>query len=222
MAEDTTETLRHFEPEIPPEHLKIYDAVRAGDLTLAGLSRILDQDGLVEECSNINGFERRLKYYLENGIQGTLVAVDVDNFKLFNDSEGHPAGDNLLRLAGRILYRQTRSHPQKESEQENEKRQTRKQELDLLARGGDEFLIFLVGAEINDAVSAARRIRHNIATEVRKLFPNYGPEQTISLGLTGTRDNDDVKVLRQRVDIALYKAKQGKGTANIENAIVVN
>lgn len=224
MTEDLTETPDRFEPEVDPRHLEIFNSVKNGALTPKGFSRILDQDGLVGECLNINGFERRLADYLKNGVEGALVAIDVDEFKRFNDSLGHPAGDDLLRLAGKILFQQTRSHPPQETKQKKmaEKRLQRRPELDLIARAGDEFLVYLVGAKSQGAVNAARRIRNNIVEEARKLFPDYGSEQTISLGITETKtENDNVKALRQKADSALYEAKAGKDKTNTEDAIVV-
>lgn len=203
---------------VNPAHRKIYDAVRAGTMKPGELSNILDQDGLIPECLTIKGFEDRLGYYLERGITGTIVAIDVDDFKKFNDTEGHPAGDDLLRLTGNILDRQTRIHPPTVAQQE--RRHHIKQQVDLIARAGDEFLWFLVGASAEDAERAALRVRANLGVGVRLYFPDFGPDQNMSLGITSVQPTDDVRTLRQRADQALYEAKENKGLPNNTGVVV--
>jgi len=207
-----------LETRVNPEHQAIYDAIRAGTMQPAELSRILDQDGLVPECLTITGFEDRLRFYLENSITGTIVAIDVDDFKKFNDTEGHPAGDDLLRLTGNILDRQTRVHPP--TADQLQKRQHGGQQLDLIARAGDEFLWFLVGAEVEDAEKAAIRVRSNLGSGVRLYFPGFGPDQNMSLGITPVQLTDDVRTARQRADQALYEAKGNKGLENNTGVVV--
>lgn len=206
-----------FEPEVLEEHQEIYKAVQEGRLTPQQLSRLLDRDDLVPELLRIGGFERRLEKYIQQGALGTLIAIDLDAFKRFNDSQGHPAGDDLIRLAGKILIEQTRTHSP--TPEIAEKRQNRRQEFDLLARGGDEFFAYLVGAKYATSGSSAIRIRRTIVTEVQRLFPDYGPEQTMSLGLAYPKEGENARSLRQRADQELYKAKQGKYTGTVKDSI---
>lgn len=209
-----------FEPEVPGEHQEIYRGVQEGRLTPQQLSRLLDRDDLVPELLRVGGFERRLEKYIEKGATGTLIAIDLDDFKRFNDTQGHPAGNDLIRLAGKILLEQTRSHTP--SPEIAEKRQNRRQEFDLLARGGDEFFVYLVGAHIPSATIAALRIRRRIVREVQQLFPDYGPEQTMSLGLAYPKEGEDSRTLLQRADQTLYKAKQGKLTGRVKDSVEVS
>lgn len=218
VNEETREQAVQLEGWVNPAHQAIYDAVREGTMPPAELSRILDQDGLVPECLTITGFENRLAHYLENGITGTIVAIDVDDFKKFNDTEGHPAGDDLLRLTGNILDRQTRIHPPTAAQKE--RRHGDGQQVDLIARAGDEFLWFLVGAEAEDAQKAALRVRANLGMGVRFYFPDFGPDQNISLGITPIQPTDDVRTARQRADQALYEAKGNKGLPNNTGVVV--
>lgn len=219
MAEDREGNL-NFEPQVNPEHLDIYQGIRDGRLTAQQLSRLLDRDDLVPEyLIRLGGFERRLGEYLDNEVTGTLLSIDLDDFKRFNDTQGHPAGNDLIRLAAKILFEQTRSRPP--TPEIADRRQYRRQELDLLGRGGDEFLVFLVGAQIPSALSAAIRIRRSIVNEVRQQFPNYGSEQTMSLGLAYPKNGETASILYQRSDQALYRAKQGKYTGRVRDSIVV-
>lgn len=195
--------------DVDSETLKLYQAIRAGTASVTDLQRILDRDPLINNVLNIRGFERRLERYLKVGVRGVLIAVDVDEFKRFNDSQGHPAGDSLLKISARVLHEQTRTH--EPTQTQLEQRSQRNTEKDLLGRaGGDEFLVFLVGATLPDAMQAAKRIRRNMVTAVRQYFPEYGPEQTMSLGLSEVRPDDTIKTIRQRADQALYKAKARK------------
>lgn len=207
-----------FEPEIPEEHEEIYTGVREGTLSKQQLSRLLDRDDLVPEILRVGGFERRLKRYLEQGATGTLIVIDLDDFKKFNDSQGHPAGNDLIKVAGKILIEQTRTHPP--APKIAEKRQNRRQEFDLLARAGDEFFAYLVGAKHATAISATIRIRHSIVERVREVFPDYGPDQTMSLGLAFPKEGEDAKTLLQRADQALYQAKEGKYKGIVKDSIV--
>lgn len=207
------------ESTVIPGVEKIYRQIQTGEISVAQFSKMLYADGVVPEFLNVGGFEITLQEYLKKDITGTLIAVDVDYFKAFNDSEGHPRGDDLLRLTGKILHEQTRtSEPPKEIK---DKRQNRQEEFDILARAGDEFLVFLVGAEIDEAVLAAKRIRIAIEEEARTEFPNYPNKQTMSLGLTALKPDDTVRSIRQRADQALYEAKKGRGSEEITDSIAL-
>lgn len=197
--------------DVDPQTLEIYEQIRAGAFSPAQLQWLLDRDNLIDRFLCTKGFERRLNDYLIRGIKGVLIAIDVDDFKAFNDSQGHPAGDNLLKRGAKILFEQTRiSNP---TAAQIEQRHRRDEAKDLLGRtGGDEFSVFLVGASLRDAINAAIRIRHNLAAAVRREFPGYGPDQTMSLGLSEVKPEDTAATIRQRADQALYIAKSGGGS----------
>lgn len=196
-----------------------YARIRAGAMSELEFFRLIHADGVVNDFLNVKGFEIMLNEYLKLGIKGTLVAVDLDYFKNFNDNQGHPAGDDLLRLAGKILYEQTRTT--EADEIIREKRKTKHAALDLLARAGDEFLVFLVEAKGDDAVEAAERIRIAIEVKTKTEFPNYNRRQTMSLGLSEILNRDGVENIRQRADQALYQAKKGKESLNPADSIVL-
>lgn len=212
-----------LQPDIDPEHKQIYEGVRNGTISPQGLSQILDRDPLLKDFKDfygINGFEKRLKSALERGVKGVLIAIDVDYFKIFNDSQGHPAGDDLLRLTAKIIHRSIRSEPLTETVAEQ--RQIQSHDLDLLARnGGDEFLIFLVEVDTPNAIRTAKRIRQDVMDAAIKTFPNFDRTQTLSLGLTKTRGGDDVRTIRQRADVALYHAKKERGSPEHADAISI-
>ncbi len=132
------------------------------------------------------------------GMRSALIFLDLDNFKVVNDSMGHWAGDELLRaVAGRI---------------ERSLRGT-----DLLARfgtekslarfGGDEFTVLLVGIREEEA---AVRVARRVLEELGKPFRFRGQEvyTTASAGIAFVdRSSDDPSKLLRNADIALYRAK---------------
>ena len=155
------------------------------------------QDGLIESFLNNIGFTSFLDRELEllkrtPHLTGTLMALDIDHLKRFNDSLGHVEGDKLIKIYAQVIAQNSR-------------------ESDTKGRlGGDEFAVFLIGSNVADARAVAERIRVDIIEETKRNFPQLSWEQTISIGLTQVKNEDTVAFLRQRADNALYEAKKEK------------
>jgi diguanylate cyclase (GGDEF)-like protein len=123
----------------------------------------------------------------------SLVFLDVDHFKQYNDINGHQQGDKLLRKLAQILARSLRKP-------------------DILARyGGEEFVIILPETSKTNAGIYGEKIRHAI-----EKFPFAGKEKlpegnlTISIGIsTFPEDGRDRYSLIEYADQALYQAKKG-------------
>jgi diguanylate cyclase (GGDEF)-like protein len=124
-----------------------------------------------------------------------LAVADIDNFKAFNDAEGHLAGDSVLKAISNILQESLRS-------------------IDVLARfGGEEFALILPQTEKEEAYQIAERIRHNIKKYCPKFWKIYPEESiTVSIGISVfPQDGKDARDLIKNADKALYIAKmQGK------------
>lgn len=169
----------------------------------AELEKRADHDGLVKDFLNNQGFsvelEREIALIKRMGHQeATFLALDIDKLKRFNDTMGHVAGDKLIKTYASIIGAQTRA-------------------ADLKGRlGGDEFALFLAGASVEDAKIIAERIRVSIIKEIKKIFPKFPWEQTISIGITQMNDKDRVESLRERADKALYKAKKQRNQVVIK------
>jgi diguanylate cyclase (GGDEF)-like protein len=120
------------------------------------------------------------------GASFALLMLDLDDFKGFNDTCGHPAGDALLAGIGDALRSATRAG-------------------DFLYRyGGDEFAVILPGATRIDAFEVAERIRRAVAA----IATPTGPRVTISAGVACYPDDGDTKdVLVTAADQALFHAK---------------
>lgn len=122
----------------------------------------------------------------------SLVVVDVDHFKKFNDTYGHATGDLVLQAVGKSLLKHLRAG-------------------DLAGRyGGEEFLLVLPGSNIIGARIAAERIRKALEAMVidteyglLKVTASFGGASTCGPGCGGTRSE-----LFAKADAALYEAKR--------------
>jgi len=126
-----------------------------------------------------------------HGSPFTLIMIDLDNFKPYNDREGHPAGDALLTAVARVI-------------------RTAARDTDLVARyGGDEFAVVSPETHVGEALLLAERIRESVAAHRFNLpgMPVSGG-LTLSAGVAGFPvDTDDPDALVRAADAALYAAK---------------
>jgi diguanylate cyclase (GGDEF)-like protein len=112
----------------------------------------------------------------------SLLMVDIDHFKVFNDTRGHPAGDELLNQLCKLFQDSVRQG-------------------DIVFRyGGEEFLIFLEHTSKQVAYSVSERIRQAVQAQM---------PVTVSIGIsTFPDDGQDTDELINKADVALYKAKE--------------
>jgi len=120
-----------------------------------------------------------------------VAMLDLDNFKSFNDSYGHEAGDIVLREIGTLLHNSLRGG-------------------DIACRyGGEELTIILSGATLAHAVPRLESIRQMI---MNLRIHSHGQELqpvTVSIGVTEAKpDETDAAAILKRADVALYQAKQ--------------
>ena len=140
--------------------------------------------------------EEQLKLALaragRTGAEIALLHVDLDHFKLVNDSLGHSAGDELMRLLTARLQQSLRA-------------------TDMLARaGGDGFLVLLADLH-DDPVVAAERVAAEIGACLAEPFMVAGAEfqVTASIGIAlSPRDAADAEALLAHADSAMYQAKE--------------
>ncbi len=122
----------------------------------------------------------------------SLLMIDVDHFKSFNDTYGHQAGDECLRIISRVIDR------------------TIALRNGLVARyGGEEFVAILPRTNEAQAQAIAERIRTEVSLTNLHDVPNAPPPQTISIGIASTPGTPSTReAMLQAADQALYKAKK--------------
>jgi diguanylate cyclase (GGDEF)-like protein len=145
--------------------------------------------GLSNRTGLVDAIETRLKSPIDDNQAFALLFLDLDNFKMVNDSFGHAAGDRLLKLvAGRIRQLVRPS--------------------DLVARiGGDEFLVLADGLTGEQALELGQRLISGVAT-LYDLGDGISTRVGLSIGIaTAPEHGRDFASLVAVADAALYKAK---------------
>ncbi len=130
------------------------------------------------------------KLCAQNSISQTaLLILDIDDFKIVNDTFGHVAGDKVLIFLSRLLKSTLRG---------NDK---------LFRFGGEEFLLILHGTHEKKCLAVAERILE-LTRANKLLYKDKQIQVTVSMGLTGLKSNDTPESAITRADKALYEAKQ--------------
>ncbi|MCI4117337.1 GGDEF domain-containing protein [Dickeya dianthicola] len=145
------------------------------------LSGMLNRRGMQESMEEIRNEYKKV----------SVIAIDIDHFKVINDSFGHDVGDEVIRKLSQQIRKNFRKN-------------------DLVCRiGGEEFLILLPGADIHVATVIAERLRNNVANTV--YMPGSRHHQvTISIGVTTFNPQKSaLDIAIKTADNALYKAKNG-------------
>ena len=129
-------------------------------------------------------------WFSEEGNNGILILMDLDNFKKVNDEKGHPIGDKLLRQFGDLLFKQFRSS-------------------DIKARiGGDEFVVFIPNSM---DLSALKGKLERFLVACRETLKVYYEEQKVSVSIGVAYSNRNVhsyEELYKRADSAMYVTKK--------------
>jgi diguanylate cyclase len=141
---------------------------------------------------------------METGAPLSILMIDIDHFKKFNDSYGHQVGDQVLRLVAKVLQDSVR-------------------DVDLAARyGGEELIAVLPGADLRLCADVAESIRRRIS-EARLTRRSTGQEiasVTVSIGVAQFRLAEAADATIERCDRALYQAKRaGRNRTVTENEL---
>jgi len=172
-----------------------FEAAQVKRALLTGISLVQDKIGRLKsevqsdpltQLLNRRGLRAVLDYFDTMQQPFTVLALDIDHFKRVNDSFGHDAGDKVIKQVARTLRKNAR-------------------QTDVVCRnGGEEFLMLLPGATIEEARTLAERVRVNVAES----WIDPPGHITLSVGIArwqpqqGTQEES----LRQ-ADAALYQAK---------------
>lgn len=161
---------------------------------LEKLKKLSITDGLTQ-LFNSRHFYSQLKGEIERvnryGHKLSLLLLDIDNFKEYNDTHGHLEGDKVLLRIGRIIRACLRK-------------------MDTAYRyGGEEFTVILPGTHAEEAATVAERLRAAVAAEDFFDVTGTGVRITISIGVTQYSQEEAISSFVQRADQAMYQSKQG-------------
>jgi diguanylate cyclase len=148
---------------------------------------------------NRKGFDQRMQAMLDP--QGTpaaansLVMIDIDHFKLVNDTHGHLLGDRVLAALGQVLRMSVESLST----------------ASVARYGGEEFAILLPGRSAAEAAAVAEEVRANVKKmKIRqRATDKVLGTVSVSAGVAAVQPGDDDSALIARADAALYRSKQG-------------
>jgi diguanylate cyclase (GGDEF)-like protein len=128
----------------------------------------------------------------------SILSIDVDHFKKYNDNHGHDAGDMVLRAVGSCLENLFRNE-------------------DIPCRfGGEEFVVVLPGADLDAALRRAEQLRGKVEEIVIRYLEKNLPRITVSIGVAVFPDaGDNPQAVLKAADEALYRAKE-RGRNRVE------
>ncbi|MBB5052002.1 diguanylate cyclase (GGDEF)-like protein [Afipia massiliensis] len=204
---------------LPPEFVplaKAFDAMasqlseREREMAAANdrLTVIASHD-LVSGLANRRGFQSRLEFEWMKALQSdgrlSVLMIDVDHFKLFNDTYGHPEGDTCLRRIGEVLAAIANSCG------------------GFAARyGGEEFCLLLPNSDPAHAVQVGEQVRATVEGLGISHLTSPGQTVTVSVGVATiapgeSQPQDD---LIEAADAALYAAKRRGRNAVVEHGLI--
>ncbi|HEY7574862.1 MAG TPA: two-component regulator propeller domain-containing protein [Thermoanaerobaculia bacterium] len=175
------------------------------------LRRLSSQDGLTgianrRQFDEVLDLEWRRAHRAESPI--SLLMIDIDHFKAFNDAHGHQRGDDYLKAVAAAL-RDGLNRPG-----------------DLVARyGGEEFVVVLPGTDETGANACSERLRESVgAIEIPHDRPGHPLKATVSIGVATAwpREGSSSATLIAAADEALYRAKSdGRNRVRIAQSVAV-
>lgn len=153
---------------------------------------------------NRRGLERRIATVwpmcVRQGVSVSVIMLDIDNFKKYNDTFGHGKGDLCIQAVSRKLMEHTQ------------------RKTDYAARvGGEEFLVFLPGISKDDTVKWARKCKESIESlGIKQANDNFLPYVSVSIGICHINLKEQVEFweLQNEADRCLYLSK-ANGRASI-------
>jgi len=181
--------------------LKDREAAKKHTEMMAELQTLAITDGLTK-LYNSRHFYNQLKIEIHKAelcnVPLSLLLLDIDHFKLYNDTYGHLKGDKVLLNIGQMINSCLRK---KDS---------------AYRYGGEEFTVILPETPKNGAKVVAQRLRARI--EAKKFFPEQEKSVTVtvSIGVTEYADKEDAAAFVARADQAMFASKQkGRNTITV-------
>jgi diguanylate cyclase (GGDEF)-like protein len=127
----------------------------------------------------------------------SLLLLDVDRFKQYNDTHGHLEGDKILIKLGEVI------------------RECLRKSDTAYRYGGDEFMVLLPETKVHEASKVAERIRALFLAACSYQVPDDTIETTLSVGVVEYHQDEDLSEFVKRADQAMYKAKKQGGNQSL-------
>jgi len=127
----------------------------------------------------------------------SLLLLDVDRFKKYNDTFGHLEGDQILIKLGEVI------------------RECLRKSDTAFRYGGDEFIVVLPETRANEAMKVAERIRALFPAASSYRVPDGGIDTTLSAGIVEYHPDENLSEFVERADQAMYKAKKQGGNQSL-------
>ncbi len=165
-------------------NVKLRDELRDQSIRDA-LTGLYNRRYMMETCS------REFSRAERAGQSVSVLSIDIDHFKKYNDNHGHDAGDMVLRAVGTCLENLFRNE-------------------DVPCRfGGEEFVVLLPGADSDTAARRAEQLRSKVEALVVRYVEKSLPRVTVSIGVAAFPEAGDFPdVVLKAADEALYRAKE--------------
>jgi len=165
------------------------EALRESEKRYRDLSITDDLTGLFNQRHFYNQLRTEIDRIQRYKHPLALLLLDVDNFKIYNDTYGHLAGDKVLAKLGEVIRNSIRK-------------------TDSGYRyGGEEFTVILTETRGQDAVIVAERLRKRFSDEIFFPVPLEPVHVTVSVGIAGYRDGEEIASFVKRADQNMYEAK---------------
>ncbi|MCY9691820.1 sensor domain-containing diguanylate cyclase [Paenibacillus alginolyticus] len=182
-------------PKVRTNTYEAYHLYKTMIITIDALQKKANQYELEAQTDNLTGLanrrsmETQMLDWLEEGLDFSLIVLDIDHFKVINDTHGHLVGDTVLKYLGKLLLAMA---------SENEY---------YYRFGGEEFVVLLPHVTRDDAYLYAEKIRNKLEMTISPI----GQPITVSLGVSSfPTDGMTALEVLEHADQALYFAK-GKG-----------
>ncbi|WP_420413347.1 sensor domain-containing diguanylate cyclase [Roseibium sp.] len=167
---------------------RAHNALMQAKVNLERIASVDDLTAILNRRAFLEAANTEVQRFRRSKRPFTAVMIDIDNFKLINDRNGHAVGDDVLKKFTEIIGGALRA-------------------VDVFGRvGGEEFCMILHNTSMEDAMLVSERLRQKIVDECQ--FDDIEQTITCSMGLAVVvREDVEFSTLMQRADMALYNAK---------------